>query len=80
MSFFFNNPQRPVLSQVVEVLQRLQNNPQQLAHEREGRYDEPPPPYSESGETTQPPTPGPPIVTSRINETYEGELATRRRH
>ncbi|KAH8729166.1 hypothetical protein BGZ61DRAFT_491617 [Ilyonectria robusta] len=70
MAFLFNNPQRPVLPHVVEALQRLQDDPQQLAHERDRRYDDPPPPYSESGETTQPPTPGPPVV----DESYQREL------
>ncbi|KAH6982335.1 hypothetical protein BKA56DRAFT_632369 [Ilyonectria sp. MPI-CAGE-AT-0026] len=70
MAFLFNNPQRPVLPHVVEALQRLQDDPQQLAHERDRRYDEPPPPYSESGETTQPPAPGPPVV----DESYQREL------
>lgn len=70
MAFLFNNPQRPVLPHVVEGLQRLQDDPQKLAHERDRRYDEPLPPYSESGETTQPPAPGPPVV----DEPYQREL------
>lgn len=69
MAFFFNNAQRPVLSHVVEALQRLQDNPQQLAEERDRRYDERPLPYSDSGETTQPPTPGPHV----LDESYERE-------
>ncbi|KID76049.1 uncharacterized protein G6M90_00g078890 [Metarhizium brunneum] len=76
MASFFHDPRRPALSQVVEALQRLQNDPQQLAHEREGRYDDPPPPYPESGETTQPPTPGPPVV----DETYQRELRRKARY
>ncbi|KAF5127074.1 hypothetical protein E5D57_008002 [Metarhizium anisopliae] len=78
MASFFHDPRRPTLSRVVEALQRLQNDPQQLAHEREERYDDPPPPYpeSESGETTQPPTPGPPVV----DESYGRDQRRRARY
>ncbi|RMZ77452.1 hypothetical protein DV738_g4430, partial [Chaetothyriales sp. CBS 135597] len=48
--------------EVVEALQRLQNDPEQLAHERDRRYSSESPHrpyllYSETSETTQPPTP-----------------------
>ncbi|OAX82009.1 hypothetical protein ACJ72_03647 [Emergomyces africanus] len=44
-----------VLPQILDVLQRLADNPEQLGRER--LFDEPPPPYPPSGETTQPPSP-----------------------
>ena len=62
MALFFDNPQRGVLPQVIETLQRLEEDPEQLAHERNQRYREPPPPYLSSGETTQPPSPAPPVM------------------
>ncbi|OAX83522.1 hypothetical protein ACJ72_02116 [Emergomyces africanus] len=43
------------LPQIIDALQRLQNDPELLARERE-QYLDSPPPYS-SGETTQPPSP-----------------------
>ncbi|KAK0718708.1 hypothetical protein B0T21DRAFT_295274 [Apiosordaria backusii] len=73
MDVIFNNRQRPILPlpQVVEALERLRDDPQQLAHERDRLYDEPPPPYSESGETTEPPTPEPPPA---VDKTYQREM------
>ena len=65
MAFSFDNSHRRVLPQVIEALSRLEAEPDQLAHEMDHRFNEPPPPYSESGETTQPSTPlppGPPVV------------------
>ncbi|KAK2611910.1 hypothetical protein QQS21_002016 [Conoideocrella luteorostrata] len=59
MSFTFNRPQRSVLPQVAEALQQLHDDPQQLASERDRRYNRNPPPYAE---TTQPPTPASPVV------------------
>ncbi|KAM0417270.1 hypothetical protein ACHAPT_012711 [Fusarium lateritium] len=47
------------------------HDPQQLAHERDRLYDEPPPPYSESGETTEPPTPDPPPA---VDKTFQRRL------
>jgi hypothetical protein len=41
---FSNNAHRRVLPQVIEALQRLQEAPDQLAHERDHRYNDPPPP------------------------------------
>lgn len=64
-----NNNQGDVLPRVVEALQRLQDDPRLLANERDQRYDEPPSPYPESGETTQPPTPALPAV----DESHERE-------
>ncbi|EEP79878.1 predicted protein [Uncinocarpus reesii 1704] len=59
MVVFFNNHQHSLVPQVIEVLQQLEDDPQRLALERDR---EPPPPYQSSGETTQPPTPGPPVI------------------
>lgn len=75
MDVIFNNRQRSFLPvpQVVEALERLRDDPQQLAHERNRLYDEPPPPYSESGETTEPPTPVP-EPPSAVDKTYQREM------
>ncbi|KPM46524.1 hypothetical protein AK830_g48 [Neonectria ditissima] len=67
MASHSNNPQHSVLTNVIGVLQRLQDSPQQLAREREQRYDESPPPYA-SGEITQPPSPASP---PRVDEFHE---------
>lgn len=75
MSFSFGDASQRVLPRVIEALQRLQQDPNQLAHERDDRFDEPPP-YSESGETTQPPTPGPAVV----DETYQRYLRQKARN
>jgi hypothetical protein len=69
MAFVIHSSRRPDLPQVVEVLQQLENDPQLLARDRDQRFDEPPPPYSESGESTQIPTPRTPVV----DESYERE-------
>jgi len=53
----FDNRQHRALSRIIEDLQRLQNDPERLARERDQRYSESPPPYQSSGETTQPESP-----------------------
>lgn len=58
MAVIFSDRQRSVIPQVVDALQQFQDDPDLLAREMHQRYDEPPPPYPGSGETTQPPTPG----------------------
>lgn len=41
----------------IDALQRLEEDPVQLSLERAQRYNDPPPPYPSSGETTQPVSP-----------------------
>ncbi|RMZ85094.1 hypothetical protein DV738_g75, partial [Chaetothyriales sp. CBS 135597] len=75
MDVIFNNRQRPILQlpQVIEALERLRDDPQQLARERDRLYTEPPPPYSEdSGETTEPEPNEPPTAT--VDKTYQRRL------
>ncbi|VUC32781.1 unnamed protein product [Clonostachys rosea] len=59
MDVIFDNNSRPAIPNAVGALQRLQDDPEQLERERARRYEDSPPPYPESGETTQPPSPGP---------------------
>lgn len=68
MDVIFNSRQQPLLpfGQVIEALERLRDNPQQLAHSRDRLNDEPPPPYSQSGETTELPTPEPPPALDQM--------------
>jgi hypothetical protein len=80
MALFFNNPQRPILSQVVEVLQRLQNDPQQLAFERDGRYNEPPRRIQSQARPRSLRLPGLQLLTIHINEKRKGWPAIRQRH
>lgn len=60
MSFF--DDRHRILPRIIEALQRLQNDPDQLARERDQLYSESPPPYQSSGETTQPDSPAEPHV------------------
>ncbi|KAL8935304.1 MAG: hypothetical protein Q9211_004768 [Gyalolechia sp. 1 TL-2023] len=58
----FYHHQTLVLPQVIGALQQIEE-PQRLASERHQRYSDPPPPYPSSGETTRPPSPGPPALS-----------------
>ncbi|KAF7550155.1 hypothetical protein G7046_g8110 [Stylonectria norvegica] len=66
----FNNLPCPNMWHVMNELQRREDNPEQLARKRHRRFNEPPAPYPESGEITQPTTPGPPV----IDQSYQQEL------
>ena len=66
--FSTDNAPHRVLPQVIEALRHLQEDPDQFARDRDGRYDEPPPPYPESGETTEPPTPTPAVEVDDFRE------------
>ncbi|KAK7212052.1 hypothetical protein V2G26_019230 [Clonostachys chloroleuca] len=68
MSFTIDSTSQRVLPHVIEALERLQQNLDQLARERNQRYDEPPPPYAESDETTQPPSPDVPDAVEDVEE------------
>ncbi|KAF2113723.1 hypothetical protein BDV96DRAFT_578258 [Lophiotrema nucula] len=57
MAFPFDYRQRQGFTQVMEELQQLEEDPMQLSIERTQRYNDPPPPYPSSGETTQPDSP-----------------------
>lgn len=57
MSLFFNTRQRQGVADVIDALQRLEDDPEQLSLQRAHRYSDPPPAYPSSGETTQPPSP-----------------------
>ncbi|CAG9983575.1 unnamed protein product [Clonostachys byssicola] len=70
MSFTFDNASQRVLPRVIEALQRLQRNPDHLARERDQPYDGSPPPYTELRETTQPRSPGPPVVRDKVQEQW----------
>ncbi|KKZ66657.1 hypothetical protein EMCG_00220 [[Emmonsia] crescens] len=59
MALTINGLGASVLPQVIDALQRLQDNPELLARER-SQLNDPPPPYA-SGETTQPPSPARPL-------------------
>ncbi|KAG6040810.1 hypothetical protein E4U41_006981 [Claviceps citrina] len=52
-----------VIPQVVEALQNLQNDEDRLARERRARFDESPPPYSPTGETTDSVGASPPMYS-----------------
>ncbi|KAF2278990.1 uncharacterized protein EI97DRAFT_431207 [Westerdykella ornata] len=62
MAFSFNYHQRQGFVGVMNALQRLEEDPGRLSLER-ARYDDPPPPYPSSGETTQPASPAEAHVT-----------------
>lgn len=62
MAFFINDLQRQVLPQVIEALHQLEDHPELLDRDRIRRYSDSPPPY-QSGETTQPPSPGTPVLS-----------------
>ncbi|PVH93670.1 hypothetical protein DM02DRAFT_619121 [Periconia macrospinosa] len=62
MAFSFNFHQRQGFDGVMNALQRLEEDPVRLHMER-ARYDDPPPPYPSSGETTQPASPAEAPVT-----------------
>jgi len=57
MAFSFDHRQRQGFIGVIDALQRLEEDPEQLSLQREQRYNDPPPPYPSSGETTQPASP-----------------------
>ncbi|KAL2363387.1 hypothetical protein RJZ56_003686 [Blastomyces dermatitidis] len=77
------------LAEVIDALQRLQDNPELLTRERSALND-PPPPYA-SGETTQPPSPPHPLTEAdrrrererrkkeRLNSMPEPQFAYQRR-
>lgn len=78
MEVYFNNlnRQHDILPRVVEALQRLQDNPDLLARERNRRYNQDPPPYPGSGETTDLDTPSVPVPAAPVaapDEPYERE-------
>lgn len=73
------NPQRNVFPGVIKALQRLQEDPQQLARERDQRYNELPLPPSDSGETTLPPSPGS-LVVPVVDMTRQRDARRRARY
>lgn len=65
------NRQEDILPRVVEALQQLQDNPDLLARERDRRYNQDPPPYPGSGESTELDTPS--AAPDAPDESYERE-------
>ena len=57
MAFSSNYRQRQDFVSVTNALQLLEEDPERLSLERAQRFDDPPPPYPSSGETTQPTSP-----------------------
>ncbi|CAH0042926.1 unnamed protein product [Clonostachys rhizophaga] len=74
MSVTSDSASELVLPDVIEALQRLQQNPDQLARERDQRYEATPPPYMESREASQPSSP---YVLGAVEEMWEEQRRLR---